>query len=89
MTTKVRVKMRMNLKTFMNKPRIVGDDMKDKFSEMQEMLLLPLVMYYLHYSLGLSLSWHYVTYTILYDQICHRHLHLVIDRVCVICVLFV
>jgi hypothetical protein len=81
--------MRMNLKTFMNKPRIVGDDMKDKFSEMQEMLLLPLVMYYLHYSLGLSLSWHYVTYTILYDQICHRHLHLVIDRVCVICVLFV
>jgi hypothetical protein len=51
-TTKVRVKMRMNLKTLMNKPRIVGDDMKDN-SDMQEMLLLRLVMYYLHYySLG-------------------------------------
>ena len=47
------MKMKMNLKTLMNKPRIVGDDMKDKFSDMQEMLLLPLVMYYLHYSLGL------------------------------------
>jgi hypothetical protein len=50
-TTKVRVKMRMNLKTLTNKPRIVGDDMKDN-SDMQEMLLLRLVMYYLHYTLG-------------------------------------